>query len=536
MRTALLCVALLAGCAGQHPATRLPGAALLGHIPADTPYLLAALEPPPRAELEHELAQQGELFHKSAELLRQGPVARGPAGRVLLALLDELEPNFSVEGLDRLGLGAGMTMAFYSLGFLPALRAEVRDPRLVAELIERVMTRSGGPAPIDDRHGRRWEVKLAGGVAILGVSGSQLVAGITPHAELARFLGRLYGDEPIGPTLAESGRLAELLAGYHLLPRFVGWLDFAAALHQALDERSLAAADLRAFEVDPGQMPPACRVELDGLVTHAPRLVMGAEEMSPTRQRAMFFLELDGELARELSPLRTPAVGVGSPLGQAVMSFGVAADVPRFLDVVRGRVRRVLAAPFTCAALLGLNQTAAELDDQLGKPLPPWLVDLRGIALEVLSVEVGGLGPKVRGVGVLSAADPIRLYDLAKRYLPQLPNVTLPPDGRPVKLPGGLLFLDAYLAMRGQLLGGALGDGADVELARLMSERPGPDAPLLAFAFDSEKLTHIIVELGKLGGGKNPPPPMPVKGRISVRLFVEEHGLAARLTREEQAR
>lgn len=534
----LLAATTLGACGAQHPGTSLPGRALLRHVPADTPFLIATLAPTPRDEVEHELAQQRPHIHAIRERLRE----HGPAGRLkrfITAVLDELEPNLSADGLDRMGLGADTTAAVYALGILPAIRLTIKDGPKVDALVARLVQAGEGPPPKSGPHGRRWEIFLDPRAAVvIAVTDKELIVGLAPASDLGHVLDLLYGDAHLGPSLADSTRVDEIVGAYKLSPRIVGWLDVAAIVAALHDESSLAQAQIGAIS---GKLvhhvPPVCRAETNALAAHAPRIVFGAEELSLHRQRVLAMVELDAELARDLMTLPVPAVGVGAPLGSSIVSFGAAADVPKLLALVHGRARRVLAAPYACEVLLGLNELAGKIDAMLAQPLPPWVNDLRGFAVELIEVQPQGAGfgmPKIRGAGVLSAVDPIRLIDLAKRFLPQLPAVNIPPDGRPVKLPGGLLFVDAFVAMRGQLLGAAIGDRSDEELVRLMSERPLSEHPLCAFAADMEKLVAFVNEMQRLSGaGGAPEQPPPVPGRISVTLTAEPRGLAFHVLHED---
>lgn len=537
MKRALLLLAAttLGACGAQHPGTSLPGRAILRHVPADTPYLLATLAPSPREEIEHELAQQRPRIHELRERLRE----RGPNGRLkrfIIAVLDELEPNLSADGLDRMGLGADATGALYALGILPVIRVTIKDGPKVDALVARLVQAAEGPAPKTGPHGRRWEIFLDPlSVVVLAVTDKELLVTMAPAGELAHYLDLLYGDAHLGPSLADSTRVDEVVGTYKLSPRVVGWVEIAAIVAALHDEHSLAHAQIGPMG-GAHRVSPVCRTEGNALAAHTPRIVFGAVELGLRRQRVLAMIELDAELARDLMTLPVPAVGVGAPLGSSIVSFGAAADVPKLLDLVRGRARRVLAAPYACEELLGLNELAGKLDGLLSQPLPPWANDLRGFAVELIEVQPQGAGfgmPKIRGAGVLSAVDPIRLIDLAKRFLPQLPTVKIPPDGRPVKLPGGLLFVDAFVAMRGQLLGAAIGDRSDQELVRLMSERPLNEHPLGAFAADMEKLFAFVDEMQKLSGAGAPAQTPPVPGRISVTVTAEPRGLAFHVLHED---
>jgi hypothetical protein len=530
---AILLGALLGtACGAQHPNARFHGSALLHHVPADTPYLITVLEPTPRAELDHYLALQRKTFH--VRVLRMNEQMGGRMPRLLKLIFDELEPNLSADGLDKLGFGAGATMAIYGIGIYPALRMRIKDPQAVGALFGRIVASEGGPPAASDGHGKHWTFPVGKrATAILAVTDTELLAGLAPTSDLAWFRDRLYGDADPGPTLDESPRLDEVMATYALSPRFVAWLDFATTLRAATTTGSLIDRQLRTLGGDREDRQPFCKEELVSLVAHMPRLIVGALEASATRQRLLAMLELDPDLARDLASLKVSAVGVGAPLGQNIASFGIAVDVPRLIGVLRARARQQLQAPARCPMLSGMNELAQKLDTELGKPIPPYLPDLRAFAAELADVQPGGLTPNVRGAVVVSASDPIRLIDIAKRFLPQLPSINPPPDGKPVKVPGGVFFVETYVAMRGQLLGLGVGEGSAPELVRLMAERPLPSQPVAAFAADVARLAAASRMFGK-GASGDEGLTMGLEGIISVTLSPDARGLRFEMVREDR--
>lgn len=531
-----LAVAGLVGCAAQHPGTHLPGSEILRHVPADTPYLLASLQPTPREVLGKILADDRQRI---AEMRARFAAMDQPGVRFILPLLDELAPNLSFEGLDRLGIGTNTTAAFYGIGFMPALRIKVKDGAKVAATVQRIVDRFAGPPAKSGQHGRRWEIPgPPRTTVVIAVSGDELLAMLAPTSDLPRFLDYLYGDARPGPALTDTTRVDDLVRGYQMSAMAIGWIDFAGAFAAFATEGSLARMEAEALSGEPSKpIPAACRTEGAAFFAHFPRLVFGVDELTGTQTRVRMTLELDPELAHDLQALKVSAVGVGAPLGASLLSFGLAGDVPKLLGLVQGRARRVLAQPYTCEYLAGFTEAASKIDTELAQPIPPWVNDLRAIAVELIDLKTagGGLGtPKVRGVAVLSAADPIRLIDLAKRFLPSLPNISIPPDGKPVKLPGGLFFIDAFVAMRGQLLGAGIGEGADLELARLMSEHPLPEQPLGALAADMDRLMAVVAEMNKLTGKEDDLMPDGLHGKASMTLTAEPRGLVLRLLHEDR--
>jgi len=176
--------------------------------------------------------------------------------------------------------------------------------------------------------------------------------------------------------------------------------------------------------------------------------------------------------------------------------------VGRVLDLIRRGAAAVVAQPYRCAQLEWVNLVADELARELGAGnIPPWVAELRGFAAVLESVEPGLAFPTIKAHGLLAASDPIQLIDLAKRGISQLSGLEIPPDGRPVPIPGGLLpLMTGHVAMKGQLLGLSLGAGSELALVKLMSTPPLSSQPVMHFAFDGRKFGELMKTIGKMAG------------------------------------
>ncbi|NNJ65744.1 MAG: hypothetical protein HKP16_09265, partial [Xanthomonadales bacterium] len=113
--------------------------ALLAHVPADTPYLAANLEPVPEDVLEMFLERlQPALDQAQSEL--SAALKESPAGasddadrseghaRLSLAVLREFDGKLSRSGLESLGLDLRAQQLFYGMGAFPVFRMSLGDP------------------------------------------------------------------------------------------------------------------------------------------------------------------------------------------------------------------------------------------------------------------------------------------------------------------------------------------------------------------------------------------------------------------------
>jgi hypothetical protein len=356
---------------------------------------------------------------------------------------------------------------------------------------------------------------------------------VAPDSLVTRVLDVVRGDAPVGRSLAEARTLETLRAAEGLSPHFLGYVDWRQAAALLTDEKRPFGRELIAAV---GAPPPApsCRGELDGLAALMPRWTFGATALGPRRTGGQMTVELRADAARELQALGAPVPGVGAPLGEAVMSMGLAGDVGKGIALLRRVAGAVTRAPYRCRELSFLNEAAAELSRELSAPIPSWVPELRGLVLVLDSVQGGVAMPDVKAYGVLAASDPIQLIDMAKRAMSQLAGVNIPPDGRPVPIPGGVLpLMSGHVAMKGQLLGVSLGGGSELKLVRLMSSTPQGGVPLLSFAVDGAKLAAVAKLLGKLfGDGREEPFG---RGRSHVAVEATERGLVLRADQVTEA-
>jgi hypothetical protein len=488
-----------AACSKQHPGGAR-GLAILAHVPADTPYVIASLEPLSREYLESYFARERGRMDQALAKLRQ--VAEGSdIVRFILALADETNGVRTPADLERVGLNPYAHSVIYGLGFLPALRVEVRDAVAVDALIGRAAAKAGLKLPRETHRGRPYYAfrPSASWTILVALERGELVAAGAPTALATRILDLLRGDVSVGPAIAVS-TLEKVAAENGYTRSIVGYLDLRRVAAMLVDAKGLTREALDALGAP--VLPPSCKDELAAVAALSPRWSGGVTELAAKRAAGTFTMELAPLLARELTELRVPVPGVGARLGSGVLSFGAAIDVGKLIALLRRGAGIVALVPYKCPALGFVNQAAGELARELSGPLPPWLAELRGFAATLSSVEHGAAVPDIKGFGLLAASDPIQLIDMAKRAVPQLAGLEIPPDGRPVPIPSGLLpLMTGHVAMKGQLLGLSLGAGSELELVKLMSTRPESNMPIFHLAMDADKLRAVLKGFGGMFGG-----------------------------------
>src|SRR5262245_61896871 len=168
--------------APQSVKTDLGESPFLSLVPADTPYVMATFKPVPASYM----SKFSSVFEMMKTEIRRTPDA--PGSDLLLALAEEMGPNFDARRAEELGLSPRARMAFYGLGLYPVLRLEIADGDRLLGTVERIAGRAKRslvrPA---EREGRRyWVISRRPGVpvVVLAIVPQAFVAAMVPAAEV----------------------------------------------------------------------------------------------------------------------------------------------------------------------------------------------------------------------------------------------------------------------------------------------------------------------------------------------------------------
>ncbi len=510
----------------------------LAFVPADTPYVFGNIEPLPGdlmarylAQMDPQIAQWrrqiGQVLTQldtvqadtatpegddvdadvdaddAAETAADGEAFTRRATAWLRAIDAELAAAPTAPALmARIGFDpAQARTAVYGIGLVPVSRTTLADSAAFVALIERLQQAAGEslvPLQLDGVE-RGWrfivpEVPIQGVVAIID---GQLVLTIAPPDDAAA-LRTLLGLERPAHALADSGALQALNRAEGFTAYGSGYLDVARLLAQfQAPATALESAFLKAFETEKPNFPAGCEADVARLVKAVPRLIVGYTRMDAREMDVLARIETSAEIAAELRELRAPMPGLRLD-DDALAVFGSALKISALPALANKLGAATRATPWTCPALLGLNEATATTRESLNNPAVyaagPMANSLL-LSLDRIAIDVPGKRlADIAGRFVIGSDNPAGLIATARNFVPQLASLKLEAGA-----PAQTLALDAlaeftdqpaFVALGKTALGVAIGKGEGARLPEFLETR-GEARPVLYVRYRGTLMAEI---------------------------------------------
>lgn len=459
----------------------------IAFVPADTPYVIASLEPVPEKVTENWRRQMQQAWPVVTQIY--GPIIDEigkkdeGASRVLRALLDEVRDRDTLEKWRELGFTMQARSAIYGIGLLPVIRLELADADAFRAAVARVEQKSGAKlatARIGDQD--LWTFGSAEVQGLMAIEGKQLVLGLVPGSADEALKRRVLGLDRPEKSLADSGALADFNKARGYLPYGSGWVDTRRVLALYGSDPGLAAF----AKADGKELPAldaACRSELDALATKAPRLAVGYTALDGSRMTLHMRMDLEPALAKTLAALPSPLPSATAK--DALFDFALAMPVLRGRDFLVAQADAVAKAPFACSLLQPMNDSFAEMKTKLDQVIPPPFADLVGLRATIDRFEwsEGADKPDISGVLLVGSNNPAFLVNLAQVSTPALAQLKLEPNAQPVAIPAGALpgapaDLAFNAALGAHTLGVSVGKDEATRLGSAVAAAPGAPGTL----------------------------------------------------------
>ena len=541
LRYSLLSVllALSFGCSKDEPEGQGAGdgAAALKFIPADTPYVVATLEPMPqdiyqsleprmdkilkayagvmRSVVAEKLAEEGEGVQKTPEEKAK-----------VQALVDEFASILSVDGLKKMGFELNTTGVFYGQGLLPVGRVRLADPAAMEAGIARLEEKAGQKMSVAEIDGQSY--RYAGdeeGRILLALAGNELIISVVPTQASEETIKAVLGLTKPATSLADTGELTQLAKAEGYLLNSVGLVDIRRIVDTFLEDQAGANKDLlAAMEYDNSQLSAVCRTEIKGIANVMPRMNFGYTRMDKSQFDAKMLMEFRSDLAEGMKKLAAPVPGMGGGDMGGMFGFGLSFDLLAAREFISARVAAMEAKPFECEHLADLQQSATAAKQALNQPFPPIVYSIKGFSMVLEDVEGFDMTTKAPPTGAdvrgLLAVDNAQgLLAMGQMFSPELANLNLQPNGEVVELGSGIVpgvSESIFLAMTDTAIAFSMGEGLEAQLPGMLSAGSPDQPPLMSMSYDAAAYMDLIGEAMKSGGGTQQNSPAMVESMSAV--------------------
>lgn len=476
----------------------------LAYVPADTPYVMAALDPVPLEVAQTGVAMGNLLLPSYREFLdlaianleRDSATESGglPLLRALRAELGDGDDISAV--IEAWGFSLTPLSAFYGIDLVPVMRVELADPQRFTAGVARLESAAGtalARGSVDDLGYWSFQPEGAPLQTVFAVHGNQLVLTLAPAAADDALLRRLFGLELPERSLLDSESLEALNRRFGFVDFGSGYLDHARLFELLAKPMSGSqGAFLKAMKFTPPNISSeTCLAEGRAMVAQWPRTALGYTRFDAGGYRMRAVLEAPAPVLADLRGLLAPTPGLGEAAA-ALASFSVALKVDALPPLAGKWASAVRSAPWACEALQPLNEAFLELGEALQNPAV-YAVGPSANAVHVMldvfepaAADADNDEPTVEGRLLIGSPNPQGLVAMARNFVPELAEFRLEPDAEPVALPtlpNTPDTLQLFGAASAEALGIALGEGQRDRLQSALAVDAGADRPLLQFSY-----------------------------------------------------
>lgn len=467
------------------------------YIPADSPLVVANLEPVPES-LVNWVAERLAPLSAVAEKAIGDELAQS-TDEAERAVLTELQGKLSRQGLADIGVSLNPRFAVYGIGLSLAMRLELADGQRFRGFIERLEKAAGQPMQRATLEGVEYLRAGDDEAAVIVVLREKDVTVGIMHAKASDIvLPVLLGVQRPEVSVGDTGALPKLVEQYKLMGVSTGYFDSHALVRMLTGRASaLSQNTLTASGVDLSPLASAaCQKEMDSLADIAPRVVFDYTAIQPPRLDTMGVIELRKDIASDLAGVQTPVHGLGDTSRPRMLALGVGLDLEKAIAWMHTKAKGVVAAPYQCPVLADLNQFMAELDGQISGmqgSMPPFLAGFRGLSVVMEDLQVGGFIPTGSGYVVLGVAQPMAVIEMVGAFLPQLAQVQIKAGGAPTAVTTGVPGLDpVHVTVQGSWLGAAVGKGMSEQMVGALRASPPAEGPFMVMAYDYGRFIELI--------------------------------------------
>jgi hypothetical protein len=504
---------------------------ILRYVPADTPYVLAHVEPLPDELMDKIEPRIDEILRSYQTVLREIVVLKqkelpeekrdNEEAQRVVDVIEELTGLLSLEGLRGAGLDRDATAAVYGNGLLPVVRFELTDGSLFDAAISRIEDKAGHKMAVAavDGGGYRYadldELRL-----VIAILEKQAVITLVPSTFSEEQIAAALGLTPPETSIADSGLLEAIAEEYGFTSHYVGYVDVERIAATFIEPQTGINAELFAIAGhEPASFSDVCRAEIRATAGVMPRMVMGYTHIDTGRMDSKFVVELREDIAAGLATLTAAVPGLGTDPG-GLMAFGMSLDVKAAREFVQARIAALEADPYECELFAEIQAGVEAARMGLQQPVPPIVYDFKGFVAvidEIEGLDVATQTPpsSIDGRFMIAMDNAPALVGMGAMFSPELAAMNLQPDGKPVALDlpqMQAMGITAHAALTDTAVAIAVGENSEPNLTSMLSAELAEVTPIISFSMDAARyysfLGEAIAESELEDGEEGPSPEM----------------------------
>jgi len=482
----------------------------LRYVPADTPYVLAGLEPAPDDFMD-KMEPKIDQFLVTYQSILKAAMATATAedGEEELdskldareaALVEEFMTLLSLDGLRGAGMTRDSTLVFYGHGLLPVLRISLTDDSLLDAAIARIETSAGQSMPVGEIQGKPYRYFDADKIrVILATIDDQMILTVIPASFEESQLVPLLGLTLPAENIAQTGVLEEIATQYGYLATYVGLVSTERLAATFIDEpEGLNKNLLSLIEYDAGMLDDVCKEEIRSLAAAMPRMVTGYREISVERVTSSLVVEIREDIAAGLATIPAAVPGLGQS-HDALLSLGMSMNLMAAREFLEARLDALEAEPYQCDKLSGLQQIVAGGRQALSQPLPPIAYNFRGFLTIIEDIQGFDFQSKAPPESIdasflLAMEDAPALLAFGQMMSAELAEMTLEPNDTPqqFELPDAQSGIDsAWIALSESALAISVSPDAEAVLPEML--RADSVSPPLFMSMDVDAASYYTM-------------------------------------------
>lgn len=479
---------------------------LLRYVPADTPYVIANVEPLPD-ELMDKLEPKIDDILQSYQVVLREVVAVKKAelteeqresedAKKAAAAIDDLTTLLSMDGLRGAGFGRDGTAVVYGNGLLPVIRFELTDGALFDAAISRLEDKAGHKMAVAAIEGGGYRYADIEQIrVVIAILEKEAVITVVPSSFSEAQTASALGLTPPETSIADTGVLAQIAEKYGFTPQYAGFVDMEKIASTFTDPQTGVNAELLAMMGhDVATVSDVCKAEIREVAGVMPRMVLGYTAIGVDRMDSTFVLELREDIAAGLATLTAEVPGLGGDPG-GLMAFGMSLNVQAAREFVEARIEALEADPFECEHFADLQAGVAGAKMGLQQPLPPLVYDFKGFLAVIDDIEgldVASQTPptSIDGRFMIAMDNAPALVGMGAMFSPELAQLNLQPDGKPVALDMPqmqAMGITAHAALTENAVAIAVGEDSEQDLGDMLGAKPTGAAPFMSFSMDAAR-------------------------------------------------